>query len=343
MRDTLIGMLGNTPKFPILPTPWGTQALVYADVGARGGPPSNWLKLTKQTEYICFEPDPAEAASLRQFFDLHQDFKSLILTKALGSHEGTVNLNLTKFPPASSILQPNHNLLRDFEIHPLFELDLQVQAPIDTLDSQLHSISRACDFLKVDVQGYELEVLQGAMKTLQNTRGCELEVSFIEIYDDQPLFAEIDTFMRSRGFFLADLERVWWQHSDVPNCVKLRGSLAYGNALYLPNDITKPTSREQLLKSTIVCVAMGLNELAYRCAKHGLAKKLISEQEMNIFEDWMAIFCERTIFWKRTGHILSRLPGRQTLSRWLGLLSRALQGPAPFGADSSSWLRRNSW
>lgn len=343
MRENLARILGNTPAFLPLPSPWSAQAVVYVDVGARGGPPSSWLKLTNRIEYICFEPDPLEADSLRRFFDSRDEFKGLVMAKALGSHEGTVNLNLTRFPPASSILQPNHSLLRSFEIHPLLEVDRQVQVPIDTLDAQLHTISGNCDFLKIDVQGYELEVLQGAEKALAKSRGCELEVSFMEIYRNQPLFAEIDSFMRARGFFLADLERVWWHHAEVPEHVKLRGSLAYGNALYLRNAIAEPSEREQLLTNSIVCLAADLTEIAFRCVEHGFRKGLVSSMEEQAFNKWMSIYCHHKAFWNRARGIVSTLPGRQTLSRWLGLLSRALQGPSPTGADSSSWLRRSSW
>lgn len=343
MREALVRMLANKPVFPPLPTPWSKQTLVYVDVGARGGPPSHWLKLTEQIDYICFEPDPLEAESLRRFFDSRGEFEALVIAKALGSHRGTVSLNLTRFPPASSVLQPNHSLLRNFEIHPLLETAHRVTVPIDTLDAQLHATSNDCDFLKIDVQGYELEVLQGAEKALEKSCGCELEVSFIEIYRDQPLFAEIDSFMRARGFFLADLERVWWHHAEVPEDVKLRGSLAYGNALYLRNAITEPSEREQLLTNSIVCLAAGLSEIAFRCVEHGARKGLVSSMEEQAFNKWMAIYCHHNAFWNRARGIVSSLPGRQTLSRWLGLLSRALQGPSPTGADSSSWLRRNSW
>jgi len=343
MGETLARILGNKPAFPPLPTPWSAQAVDYVDVGARGGPTSSWLKLTNRIEYICFEPDPAEAGSLRRFFESRQEFKGLVMARALGAHEGLVSLNLTRFPPASSIFQPNHNLLRDFEIHPFLEVDRVVEVPVATLDAQLHTISKSCDFLKIDVQGYELEVLKGAENALKNSRGCELEVSFIEIYRDQPLFAEIDFFMRARGFFLADLERVWWHYADVPDYAKLRGSLAYGNALYLRKDIAEPSDRQQLLVNTIICIATGLNELAFQCAAHGRRRGLISNIEEQAFQKWMMTACCHTTFWNKARGVVSRLPGHQTLSRWLGLLSRSLQGPSPIGADSNSWLRRNSW
>jgi FkbM family methyltransferase len=343
MQGILGRLLGNTPAFPPLPAPWSEQELVYADVGARGGPPSNWLRLTNQIDYICFEPDPVEAESLKRFFASRKEFKGLVITTALGSHKGSVNLNLTRLPAASSVLQPNHNLLRDFEIGSLLEVERQIEVAIDTLDSQLQSVSKSCDFLKIDAQGYELEILHGAGRALLHTRGCELEVSFIEIYQNQPLFADIDSYMRSQGFFLADLERIWWRHHGVPDYVQLRGSIAYANALYLANSISDPIDKEQLLKGTIVCIAAGLYEMAHHCVKNGSARGLISQVEERAFDRWMCTYCRSIAFWNRLSHLVSRLPGHQTLSRWLGLWSRSLQGSGPVAADSLSWLRRNSW
>merc|ERR1711924_266039 len=56
------------------------------------------------------------------------------------------------------------------------------------------------DFLKLDVQGYELAVLEGAEKTLQKALVIHTEVEFVEMYQKQPLFADVDQFLRRAGF-----------------------------------------------------------------------------------------------------------------------------------------------
>jgi FkbM family methyltransferase len=61
------------------------------------------------------------------------------------------------------------------------------------------------DFLKLDIQGAELMVLQHSLKTLSKTLVVHSEVSFFEIYKGQPLFSEIEQYMRSQGFYLVDL------------------------------------------------------------------------------------------------------------------------------------------
>jgi FkbM family methyltransferase len=56
------------------------------------------------------------------------------------------------------------------------------------------------DFLKMDIQGAELTVLKNGLTALKDCMAIQLEVSFITIYEDQPTFGEVDTWMRTQGF-----------------------------------------------------------------------------------------------------------------------------------------------
>jgi hypothetical protein len=61
------------------------------------------------------------------------------------------------------------------------------------------------DFIKLDVQGYELEVLKGAENALKTAEVILMELNLIPIYKDAPLIDETVTFMADRGFRLYDL------------------------------------------------------------------------------------------------------------------------------------------
>jgi FkbM family methyltransferase len=61
------------------------------------------------------------------------------------------------------------------------------------------------DLIKIDTQGYELEILKGGEKTLSEASAVLLEVSLIDIYLDVPLAADVLEFMRKRDFFLFDI------------------------------------------------------------------------------------------------------------------------------------------
>jgi FkbM family methyltransferase len=94
------------------------------------------------------------------------------------------------------------------------------------------------DFLKIDVQGFELEVLSHSTEVLKNTYLVFLEVEFNEIYRDQPLMAEIDIFLRGKGFKLIDLfnRRYPYLNTLTSNSAD---TLIWGDALYIkaPNKI----------------------------------------------------------------------------------------------------------
>ena len=68
-----------------------------------------------------------------------------------------------------------------------------------TLEGRVEVINP--DFVKLDTQGTELYILKGMQHTLtRSIFSVEVEVEFIEMYQDQPLFNEVDSFMRERRF-----------------------------------------------------------------------------------------------------------------------------------------------
>lgn len=338
-----MGLCGNITPCPPLPPPWNGVIVTYADIGARGGPPTNWLKLGGQIHYYCFEPDPQEAKAIRKEFELSTTYRGFLVEKALGSQTKQVSLNLTRARPSSSILEPNVQILNQLCVGEGFQVESKVPVSVVTLDGEINASKLCLDFLKIDVQGYELEVLHGASTTLDKVWGCELEVSFFEIYEKQPLFAEVDQFMRSRGFFLADLERFWWRRKEVPMEIQERGTIAYGNALYLRPYGSALADRDHALKACIICIASGLDELAWEITSAAGTAGLLSSYERHSFQSWIRQRRHQTAFWFKLGHRLRHLPGRRTLARWLSLWARALEGNSNTGSDSQSWNRKTSW
>ncbi|MHB8206935.1 FkbM family methyltransferase [Mucilaginibacter sp.] len=93
---------------------------------------------------------------------------------------------------------------------------------LETLDEVLlknkYQLERP-DFIKLDVQGYELEVLKGAVASLKNVQFVLCEVSLLEINAGTPLIADVIAFMDSAGFITYDicsfirrpLDRALWQ------------------------------------------------------------------------------------------------------------------------------------
>jgi hypothetical protein len=90
------------------------------------------------------------------------------------------------------------------------------------------------DFLHLDTQGTELDILQGAQGILSSSVVCvKCEVEFAPIYEGQALFGDVDAFLRQHGFVLFDLSRSRYRRAGFPNDALTRGQLLWGDAIYL--------------------------------------------------------------------------------------------------------------
>ncbi|QNN43019.1 FkbM family methyltransferase [Pedobacter roseus] len=111
----------------------------------------------------------------------------------LGAENKTVNFNI--YDTASSIYK------EDNETGALIE-EMELQLLDDIL---LTTAFCKPDFIKIDTQGFELEILKGAAKTLQSAKAVLLEVSFLNIYKGAPLASEVIAFMKKNSFVVYDI------------------------------------------------------------------------------------------------------------------------------------------
>lgn len=134
-----------------------------------------------------------------------------ILQKNKGPHEtyyqyaigdGTIqNFYECALPVMSSLYEPNHDILKHF-----YGLDVAGRvvnvSPIDT--KRLDDIPgiTAPDFIHMDVQGAEHQVLVGADKLLNDVSVVQAETLFLPMYKNQPMFSEVEMLLRARGFML---------------------------------------------------------------------------------------------------------------------------------------------
>ncbi|MBA1146041.1 FkbM family methyltransferase [Ectothiorhodospiraceae bacterium WFHF3C12] len=116
----------------------------------------------------------------------------------------------------SSIFPPNNEVRASFHKgHNAYIVEEQVPVRTSRLDDLSREIPSRVDFLKIDVQGGELAVLEGARRTLRKTLVVHTEAFFVPFYVDAPLFSEIDTELRAQGFELIDLSPRGRRYSSV--------------------------------------------------------------------------------------------------------------------------------
>jgi FkbM family methyltransferase len=90
---------------------------------------------------------------------------------------------------------------------------------METLDGVLRDLAfQQPDLVKLDVQGYELEVLKGGSETLAAARAVVMEVSLIDLYKNSPLIHEVLSFMHERDFLAYDIPTLIRRSSDQALC-----------------------------------------------------------------------------------------------------------------------------
>lgn len=208
--------------------------LVLADVGARGGLKKNWMAAERHLRVLGFEPDQREYSRLVESVK-GRDGSSTFFHAALHNSRGPISLYLAQDRGLSSIFEPNRAFLDSFpEAERFTTADVQ-QVEADTLDNLLRSRDITdIDFIKADTQGSELFVLEGAAEALASSAvGVEVEVEFTPIYKGQPLFADVDTYMRRLGYFLFDLRPCYWKREAGRDVGGAYGQIIWADALYL--------------------------------------------------------------------------------------------------------------
>jgi FkbM family methyltransferase len=117
---------------------------------------------------------------------------------ALGDGK-THTLRVCAHTPMSSFLKPDARQLHQFL--PMSQWG-QVSAEQQMVTRRLDDIEeiQAVDFLKIDVQGFELTVLQNGREKLAGALAIQAEVPFVTTYENQPTLGDIDLELRSQGF-----------------------------------------------------------------------------------------------------------------------------------------------
>jgi FkbM family methyltransferase len=178
----------------------GIEKISILDIGANsqgeGTEPYYGLAQQGMARVIGFEPDAKGCAELNQMYGARGD---RYFPHFVGDGSPRV-FHETNWALTGSLYPPNVALLQWF--NGLYEVTTPVaQHPVSTVRLDDIEIEGGVDLLKIDIQGAELDVFKGGRRTLQDVLVIQTEVEFIELYQGQPLFAEVDTFLRAQGFF----------------------------------------------------------------------------------------------------------------------------------------------
>ena len=120
---------------------------------------------------------------------------------ALGSANERRKLYVTINPMCTSLYKPNEQLLKLYNKFEVAYLKEEKEIDTITLDSFVKENKIGeIDFIKIDVQGAELDIFKGGSNTLKNVLKIVTEVEFIPHYIDQPLFGDVCKFLEKHEF-----------------------------------------------------------------------------------------------------------------------------------------------
>jgi FkbM family methyltransferase len=248
--------------------------LWVVDVGASGGIDPRWSRITDNYKAVMFEPDPREYEQLVRKCGNNM----MVLNSALSDSKGTVDFHLCRKQEVSSVYIPNVDFLKKFSGIDRFDVIKKIALKADTLGNQLR-INQVpeVDFIKIDTQGYELPILRGGGDYLDRVIGLELEVEFVPLYKEQPLFTDVNEFVTKAGFELFDMRRYYWQRKESVHAGNQKGQLVFGDALYFrsPEQVLsmRNVSQEKIARAVYVYLASGYLDLAQALLKGDDATK----------------------------------------------------------------------
>lgn len=167
----------------------GFNPASVADIGAFEG---DWTRMAHHlwpnAKKHIFEANTQKEAILQKVSD---EVGASLNIALMGPEDGR-EVTFFVMESGSSILAENSQRTR--------ETETRLMARLDTLLA-----GQPVEFLKLDVQGFELEVLAGATETLKSAQAVLLEVSLIAINKGAPLMSDVVAFMKERGFEVLDI------------------------------------------------------------------------------------------------------------------------------------------
>jgi len=171
------------------------------DVGANAGQYRDFLRdrVLYDGPIVSFEPLSRHVAGLRERSESDRDWH--IEAYALGSSDGAMPINVMVSDQFSSFLEPDHAMSDYAEVNTPCDTELVTVRTLDLVMPILQErIGFRRPYLKIDTQGFDIEVLRGARDSLPGIKALQTEVSVINIYKGMPRYMDTIRFLDERGF-----------------------------------------------------------------------------------------------------------------------------------------------
>ena len=207
------GVAASVEHTQVLRNLKGNDFLSIVDIGANRGQFALIARsLFPKANIVSFEPLEEAAKTFRDIFS--SDSKTILYENALGPVHKKMEIHISKQDDSSSLL-PISGLQED--IYPgTAEIETRT-VEVKTLDEVLSvdSIERPA-LLKLDVQGFEIDVLKGCESLLSSFEYIYVECSFVELYVGQSLAHEVISFLSANEFALTGIYNLSYSKQGFP-------------------------------------------------------------------------------------------------------------------------------
>ncbi|MFW5760810.1 MAG: FkbM family methyltransferase [Cyclobacteriaceae bacterium] len=191
------------------------------DVGANKGQYGKLMRmLGYDKQIISFEPLTNAFSVLEKNSKLDKKWDAY--NYGLGSRNQNLKINISKNSFSSSILDILESHTKPFPDAAYVSEELIEVKKLDDIFNNFYS-EKDRIFVKIDTQGFEMEVLKGAAESLEKIKGIQIELSTMPLYKDQTLYFEIISFLNSNNFVL---------HSIEPGSTDFNGRLLQMDGLF---------------------------------------------------------------------------------------------------------------
>ncbi|MBA4320547.1 MAG: hypothetical protein C0412_19285, partial [Flavobacterium sp.] len=243
--------------------------LKILDVGARGGPLSQFEVLAPFSHLFICEPDTEEAKRVGQALSVKAQWKRVTpILEALYSRGGEARLNIVQTGGLSSLLEFNESETKNYHtLRSWNNANIVCRVPVLTLtldDAAVKYGFNDLSLIKIDTQGTELDILKsGSEIILPSLLAVYIEVEFVPLYKNQPLFSEVDNFLESNGFRIMDFQRVTLRRKTLQKIPYSKRELSWAHILYFKkrNPNGGPLRAEQ--KARLAAIALAFEYFDY--------------------------------------------------------------------------------
>jgi FkbM family methyltransferase len=276
MKGIFLAKAFTAMELPALHDAFQTVGFTFVDIGGRRDVVRELRMLARFAHYVTCEADRAELERVGEALEGWR--QTTIVPAAIARHEGAATLYVTRKPGLSSLLPPDPEITRRFPACEKYEVVRSVDVPTLPLDTaaERYAFTDGC-FLKLDTQGTELDILQSGERLLSGTLAVRVEVSFYPFYRGQPLFADVDAYLRTRGFALLSLQRTNLRAAGYSPDVYSRRVTAWAHCLYVRE--VPHLTRIPFVRLLGIALAFKYFDLAAALVDRALAERAIQDTE----------------------------------------------------------------